>query len=134
MTEPICQSVKLPASPKSLFKTFLDTKLHTAMTGMPARVSAKAGGKWSAFGGMIWGRNLLIVPNKLIVQAWRSKHFKKSDPDSILVLTFSGNATSGRIDLVHVNVPAQDYKGVNEGWPKFYWGPWKKYLKNQTKK
>ena len=102
------------------------------MTGMPAKVSAKTGGKWSAFGSMIWGHNLLIVPNKLIVQAWRSKHFRKSDPDSILILTFSGRATSGRIDLVHVNVPAQDFKGVSEGWPKFYWKPWKKYLKSKT--
>ena len=129
MTSPIRQTVKLPASPQSLFKTFLDTKLHTAMTGMPAKTSPKPGAKWSAFGGMIWGHNLLIVPNKLIAQAWRSKHFKKSDPDSILVLTFSGNAKSSRIDLVHVNVPAQDYKGVSEGWPKFYWKPWKKYLR-----
>jgi len=131
MTDPIRKSVRLPASPQSLFKTFLDSKLHTAMTGMPAKTSPKPGAKWSAFGGAIWGRNLLIIPNKLIVQAWRSKHFGKSDPDSILILTFSGTAKSAHIDLVHVNVPTQDYKGVSEGWPKFYWSPWKEYLRRE---
>jgi len=29
---------------------------------------------------------------------------------------------------VHVGVPAYDHKGVREGWPKYYWKPWKKYL------
>jgi hypothetical protein len=27
-----------------------------------------------------------------------------------------------------VGVPAYDQKGVREGWPKYYWRPWKKYL------
>src|SRR5215467_16376626 len=129
MTPVIKQSVTLPASPSALFKTFLNAKLHTAMTGMPANISGKAGAKWRAFGGQIWGRNLLIVPNKLIVQSWRSKHFPKGDPDSILVLAFSGTEQLGRIDLVHVNVSRRDHKGVREGWPKFYWKPWRKYLK-----
>ena len=129
MTKPIRQSVILPASPNVLFKTLLNSRLHTSMTTMPANTSAKAGAKWRAFGGMIWGRNLLIIPNKLIVQAWRSKHFRKSDADSIVVLSFTAARYSTRIDLVHVNVPFQDYKGVSEGWPKFYWKPWKAYLR-----
>jgi activator of HSP90 ATPase len=131
MTDPIRQSVKLPASPQSLFKTFLDAKLHTAMTGMPAKTSSKVGAEWNAFGGAISGRNLLIVKDRLIVQSWRSTHFGKSDADSILILAFSGSAKSGRIDLVHVNVAARDHKGVREGWPKYYWKPWKEYLRRK---
>ena len=38
---------------------------------------------------MLSGKNLLIVPNRLIVQSSRGTHWKKSDPDSILVLEFS---------------------------------------------
>lgn len=101
------------------------------MTGAPAKTSAKARGKWSAWGGAIQGRNLLIVPGKMIVQAWRSSVFRKSEPDSILVLTFSKAKGGGRIDLVHVNVPSYDHKGVREGWPKYYWKPWKANLKRR---
>lgn len=39
-----------------------------------------------------------------------------------------GDALSGRIDLVHVNVPCHDYRGVNQGWKNYYWKPWRKYL------
>ncbi|HEV3220404.1 MAG TPA: SRPBCC domain-containing protein [Candidatus Acidoferrales bacterium] len=131
MTRAIQQSVVLRASPEELFHTFLDSKKHSAVTGAPAKASAKLGGKWNAWGGAISGRNLLIVPGRMIVQAWRSSVFKKSEPDSILVLTFGKVKGGGRIDLVHVNVPWYDHKGVREGWPTYYWKPWKAYLKRK---
>jgi activator of HSP90 ATPase len=131
MTPPIIQSVKLPAKPEELYQTIVDSKKHTAMTGMPARISNKVGAKWSAFGGSIYGRNLMLVPGKMIVQSWRSTYFKKSDSDSILVMTFSKVPGGARIDLVHVNVAAQDHKGVTNGWKQYYWDPWRAYLKKK---
>ena len=128
MTPTIQQSVVLPASPKELFDAFLDSKKHRAVTGGNAKISRKPGAKFTAWNGALSGRNLQIVPNRMIVQAWRSVHFKASDADSILVLKFSKAPGGGRIDLVHVNVPPQDHKGVKGGWPKYYWKPWKKYL------
>ena len=91
----------------------MDTAKHTAATGMPAKISGKVGGKWSAFGGMILGKNLVLIPNKMIVQAWRSSAWKKADPDSILVVTF-GKAPGGggaQVDLVHVGVPPYATRG-----------------------
>jgi uncharacterized protein YndB with AHSA1/START domain len=128
MTRAIQQSVILPAPPSELFRMFLDSKKHSLMTSAPAKISRRVGGKWSAHGGMIYGRNLLIVPNRMIVQAWRSAAFKKSDADSIMVVTFTKAVGGGRIDLVHSNVPKQDHLGVTKGWPAYYWKPWKEYL------
>lgn len=128
----IKQSIVLRSPAEDLFDMFLDSKRHTALTGgMPARTTPKNGGRFTAFGGQISGRNLLIVPRRMIVQAWRSSMWKASDPDSILILQFSKVAGGGRIDLTHVNVPAQDHKGVAEGWRKYYWKPWKAYLAGQ---
>ena len=128
MTKPIVQSVDLPSSPGALFNMFLDSKKHSAMTGAPAKLSRKVGGSFTAHGGALCGKNLVVVPGRMIVQAWRSVSFKKSDPDSILVLAFSKARKGGRIDLVHVNVPQHDHAGVNKGWPKYYWRPWRAYL------
>jgi len=128
VTSPIRQSVVLKASPEELFDTFLDSRKHSAMTGMPAKVSRRVGAAFTAFGGALRGRNLLIVPKRMIVQAWCSRQWRAGDPDSILVLCFSKACGGGRIDLVHVNVPAHDHKGVTKGWPKHYWAPWKRYL------
>lgn len=126
--KPIQQSVRLPAKAAALFRTFLDAKAHAAVVGSKVSISAREGAKWKAFDGMILGKNLRIVPGRLIVQAWRSSAWKKGDADSILVLAFTDTARGGRIDLTHVNVPAHDHRGVTEGWKKYYWRPWKKQL------
>jgi activator of HSP90 ATPase len=133
MTKAIQQSVEFRASPEQLFEIYLDSKNHSEATGAPARLSRKPGGKFTAWGGQLAGRNLLIIPKRMIVQAWRATHWKSSDPDSILVLTFSKSACGGRVDLVHANVPEHDHKGVTRGWPTYYWQPWKEYLKRKAK-
>ena len=43
--------------------------------------------------------------------------------------TFTKAPGGGRIDLVQVGVPPHDHRGVTQGWPKYYWKPWRAYLK-----
>jgi activator of HSP90 ATPase len=121
----IIQSVKFSFPPATLFEMYMDSAKHTAATGQPAKISRRAGGRFTAFGGALWGRNLLIIPNQMIVQAWRSTGWKRGDSDSILVLQFSKAPGGSQVDLVHVNVPVQDHQGVTKGWEKYYWTPWK---------
>src|SRR5258708_31953326 len=96
------------ATPAKLYELFMNSAKHTAATGMPAKISPKVGGKWSAFGGMILGKNLALVPNRVIVQAWRSSAWKKSGPDSVLVVRFHKTAERATPNLVPVGLPAHD--------------------------
>jgi activator of HSP90 ATPase len=134
MTKPIVQSATFKASPAELFVIFTDSKKHSAATGAKASVSAKAGAKWTAWDGMILGKNLVVIPGRMIVQAWRASHWKDSDLDSILIMNFSEAPAGGRVDLVHAGVPDHDHQGVTKGWPQYYWNPWKAYLKAQAEK
>ena len=129
MPKTIQQSVTLPASAESLYDMYLDYKIHGAFTGSPATIDSKPGSEFRAFGDMLSGRVLYTVPKRLIVQSWRAKHWNPEDLDSILVLTFWPEGNSGRIELVQVNVADHDVQGVNEGWGKYYWTPWREYLK-----
>ncbi len=128
----IQQTVEFPATPARLFEIYMDSRKHTEATGAKATVSRKVGGKFTAFDGMLAGRNLIVIPSHLIVQAWRATHWKKADPDSILILKFSKTKAGGRIELVHVNVPDHDHLGVKKGWPHYYWKPWRAYLKEKA--
>jgi hypothetical protein len=49
---------------------------------------------------------------------------------STLFLSFTSDGDEGRIDLVHLDVPDQDYDGVDQGWEQYYWTPWRAYLAN----
>jgi activator of HSP90 ATPase len=133
VTPTISQRVKFSASAETLFEMYMDSKKHAASTGAPAKLSRKVGGTWSAHGGSIGGKNLLIVPDKQIVQAWRARFWKKGEL-SILIMTFEKAAGGAIVALVHVGVPQHDQKGVRNGWPKYYWKPWRKYLGKEKKK
>jgi activator of HSP90 ATPase len=123
------------ATPAQLYEFFIDSKKHSAATGMPAKISRKVGGKWSAFGGMILGKTLALVPNRMIVQAWRSSQWKRADPDSILVVRFEESASGGAtVAVTHVGVPEYDHDGVTLGWVKYYWDPWRAYLASRKGK
>lgn len=134
MAQLIRQQIRLPASPERLYGMYHNSKTHAAITRHKVVISRKVGGKFSAFNGMLVGRNLMTTPHHMIVQAWRAKDWKKSDPDSILILTFQKAPGGAEIHLVHVNVPTHDYKGVTEGWNNYYWKPWKAYLKRTARK
>jgi activator of HSP90 ATPase len=107
---------------------YLDPKEHAAFTGSPVKIAARVGADFRAFGGALSGRVLQVIPNRLIVQSWRSTQFSKRDIDSTLVLTFWQLKSGARIELTHVNVADSDFAGVAEGWSKYYWIPWRAYL------
>jgi activator of HSP90 ATPase len=133
MAKTITQSVSFPASPKTLYRMFLSSKEHgAACGGAQARIVPRVGGTFSIWDGQLTGRTLLLKPGRMIVQAWRSTGFKPTDPDSILILTFDGDAKRGTLSMVHANVPDHDAEGVRSGWPSYYWRPWKSYLEAQA--
>ena len=131
MARTISIAALLPASAAELYAMYVDGKTHSAITGAPAVVAARAGSPFSAFGGMLRGTMLHVVPGKLIVQSWRSSGWKKSDADSTLVIAFVAQGKKTRVELTHVNVPDDDFGGVSNGWEQYYFAPWREYLANR---
>ena len=128
MSHAVTLAVDLPAKPERLYDMYLDSKRHAAFTGAPVKIGARTGARFEAFGGAISGTILQMVPKRLIVQSWRSTNFGKRDVDSTLILRFLPHDKGGRIELTHVNVAERDFGGVSEGWHKYYFVPWRKYL------
>lgn len=134
MAKTIQQSVKFSASPERLFTIYVNSKQHGAATHSTASVSRKVGGKFTAFNEALVGKMLAIVPNRMIVQSWRGSDWKKSEPDSILILTFSKASRGARLGLVHANIPDRHYAGIRRGWTKYYWNPWRAYLRKAKRR
>jgi len=134
MPRTVTMAINLPASPARLYRMYLDPKRHGAFTGAPVKVAAQAGATFEAFSGALTGTILQVIPNRLIVQSWRSTNFGRRDIDSTLILSFWPDKGGGRIDLTHVNVADSDFAGVSEGWSKYYWMPWREYLARPKKR
>ena len=124
----IRQSVVLPAPAEKLFEMYINPSTHQEITGASVDIGDKRGSEFKAFDGALTGTILEVIKSRLIIKSWRSVNFKAEDPDSTLILSFTSEGDEGRIDLVHLDVPDQDYDGVNQGWEKYYWTPWRAYL------
>jgi uncharacterized protein YndB with AHSA1/START domain len=131
MSKTLSLAFDLPAPPARLYRMYLNPRQHAAMTGAPVKIAARAGARFIAFGGALSGTILQLVPNRLIVQSWRSTHFGKRDIDSTLILAFLPHGKGGRIELTHANVAERDFGDVAEGWWKYYFVPWWAYLTGQ---
>jgi len=132
MPRTLIMAAALPARPDKLFAMYLDAASHAAFTGLPVTLEAGAGGVFRAFDGMLSGKILHIEPKTVIVQTWRSANWPLTDIDSVLTLSFWPAPDGARIELVHVNVPEEDFAGVSQGWEKYYWTPWRAYLTTQN--
>lgn len=125
----IVQNIKFKAAPKELYEMYMDSKKHSVLTGgAKALLSRKVGGSFSAHGGYCKGKNLALIPGKMIVQTWRASNWSKSDMDSIFILAFEKAAGGTEMTMVHANVPDKEAKHLTQGWHDHYWNHWKKHL------
>ncbi len=132
MRSVIFQTFVLPASAETLYDMYLNAEEHAAFTGAPAKICPEPGSAFEAFGGLLLGTVLQVIKPRLIVQSWRSVNFADDDPDSTLILTFTPEEDGdGRVDLLHLDVPENDFQGVSGGWESRYFTPWLSYLQNK---
>ena len=69
------QEIDFNVGAAKVYETLLDSKQFGTATGMSAEIDPKAGGAFKTFGGLIEGRNVELVSNVRIVQAWRPGHW-----------------------------------------------------------
>lgn len=119
--------VVVKAAPERIYELLLNAKQFAALTGAPAQIDPQAGGAFSMFGGLIVGRNIELVPNQRIVQAWRPAAW---DPGIYSLVKFQftpGNAAT-TIVLDHSSFPEGDFDHLEWGWNAHYWAPLQKYF------
>jgi activator of HSP90 ATPase len=132
MSNSIRQEVNIKASPTRVYDTLLDAKRFSAFTGAPAEIDPKSGGAFSCFGGIITGRNIELLPDQRIVQAWRVAVWPEG-LYSIVKFELQPQGPETRLVLDHVGFPEEMRAHLNGeeadgGWHRRYWEPLKKYL------
>jgi activator of HSP90 ATPase len=121
------QEVDMKASPQKIYEILLDSKEFAAFTGMPAEISRDPGGAFSMFGGMIVGRNVELVADQLIVQAWRPASWNPG-VYSIVRFELKGDSSQTKLILDHTGFPEGNFAHLDSGWYARYWNPLKKFL------
>jgi activator of HSP90 ATPase len=133
--ESIHHEVQFKASPERLYSTLTDAKefqnvvlLSDAVkTGMvknpqPAQISAVPGGEFAVFGGYIAGRQIELVPNVRIVQAWRTGAWGLG-MYSIARFALAPQGSGTLLTFDHTGFPKGEAEHLAQGWRTNYWQP-----------
>jgi activator of HSP90 ATPase len=124
----------IAAKPEEIYRAWLSSEGHTAMTGSPAVVEGQAGGEFSAWDGYIFGRTLALTPNRRIVQTWRTSEFPDDASDSRLDVDLEEVGGGTKITLKHSNLPANQVDSYRQGWEDFYFVPMREYFRSKIPK
>ena len=138
--ESIHQGTVFKASRKRVYEALTDTKQFNKVTllsaamqsGMPlgaapTEISREVGGAFSVFAGHIVGRQVELVPNERIVQAWRVVDW---DPGVYSIAKFElvEQGSSTKIVLDHGGFPKGQAEHLAAGWKANYWEPLERFL------
>jgi activator of HSP90 ATPase len=135
----IHQEPVFKASRSRVYEAILDAKqfdkvieLSGVMQSMhlnnkPAEINREPGGAFALFGGYITGRQVELIPNQRIVQAWRAGSWP-AGIYSIAKFELVEQGSDTRIVFDHTGFPKGEAESLASGWKAHYWEPMQKLL------
>lgn len=119
-------------TPETLYKAWLSSEGHTAITGAEAQCEPTEGAAFTAWGGYIQGTNLTLSKPHHIIQSWRTLDFPEDAEDSRVEIVFSAMDVGTKVHIVHTQIPAGQGKKYEEGWVTHYIEPISTYYALQS--
>jgi uncharacterized protein YndB with AHSA1/START domain len=128
------------ASRKRVYEALTDAKQFHKVTQLSAAVKSgmasgtapteivnAPGGAFSFFGGYISGRNIELVPNERLIQAWRAGNWPPGIY-SIAKFDLVEQGSDTKLVFDHTGFPKGEAEHLVEGWKTNYWQPLSKFL------
>ena len=116
------------SSPATVYRAFLSSKEHAEFTGSEAKCSARVGGRFTAWGEYIPGKNVKLFKDKMIVQEWKTSEWPEGYKPSILKISLKKEGEGTRVSMIQSQVPASQVDQYDKGWYESYWEPLKQYF------
>ena len=123
----IHQEIDFTATPQQLYEALLDSKQFTEFSGRQAEINREVGGAFFLFKGHIIGRNVELVPNQRIVQAWRVVTWPEG-AYSIVRFELKPQGSGTHLVFDHIGFPEDLHDHLAAGWEENYWSLLKKYF------
>jgi activator of HSP90 ATPase len=95
------------ANPLDVYEGHVGPKKHAAFTGSPATGTPKAGTKFTAWDGYIFGKYLQLEKGKRILHEWKMTEPPEGYPPSLIELTLRPKGKKTELTMVHSKAPAE---------------------------
>ncbi|OGH05214.1 MAG: hypothetical protein A2W22_01170 [Candidatus Levybacteria bacterium RBG_16_35_11] len=123
------KSYLINTSPFKIWKGLTIPKEIEKWTGSPAVMDEREGTNFKLWDGDIFGKNKEMIKNKKIVQEWYSGNW---DKPSIVTLLINNKDGKSEVELIHDDIPDNDFESINQGWDDYYFNPLKEYLERSA--
>ncbi len=114
--------------PQKLYQTWLSSLLHSEMIGSESEIDPVVGGSFKIWDNYISGTTIELVPDKKIVQKWRTTEFADDDKDSLLELNLEEIDGCTKLTLRHSDIPDGQSRDYKQGWLEYYFDQMKEYF------
>ena len=105
----------------------MNASMKMSLGKAPTAIDAQPGGAFSFFGGYVTGRNVELVPDARIVQAWRAGSWDEG-LYSIAHFVLEERGATTRLVFDHAGFPNAETAHLAQGWHENYWQPLAKVL------
>ncbi|MCQ2227416.1 MAG: SRPBCC domain-containing protein [Bacteroidales bacterium] len=121
--------MKINALPEEVYDALTKPFAIELWSGAPAVMSTEPGSEFELWEGDICGRNISFVENRKIEQEW---YFGDQEEQSIVVFNIYPNGTQkSDLQIIHTNIPDEDYDDIVDGWKNVYLDPLKHFLEDE---
>jgi activator of HSP90 ATPase len=128
MSNTIHQEIVFKATPAQVYEALTNAEQFSKVTGDPSiAINAEEGGAISCFGGYVVGRNVELVPNQRIVQAWRASVWE-AGVYSIAKFELKEQGSETLLVFDHTGFPEGQEEHLAAGWHEHYWNPLQKFF------
>jgi uncharacterized protein YndB with AHSA1/START domain len=107
----------LPAEPEEVYLALTTENAIQLWTGEEATMSTEPGSEFSMWEGSITGKNIEFEENSKIVQQW---YFGEQQEPSIVTIKLHPDKKGTSLELLHTNIPDEDFEDIIEGWDHVY--------------
>lgn len=114
----------IPAQPEEIYLALTNPATLQLWTGEPAEMSTEPGSEFSLWEESIIGKNLEFETNKKIVQQW---YFGDQEPPSIVTIKLHPHKQGTSVELLHTNIPDEDFDEIVAGWNSNYFSSLKEF-------
>ena len=118
----------IPVAPTTLYFAWIDSEHHSSMTGDPAKLEPVVGAKYSAVGGYVTGKLVILDLGRRIVMSWRTADFPRDAADSRVEVHFETLGPSTRILILHTEIPEGQSEKYKALWNEKYISPMRAYF------
>lgn len=133
-TASIEQTVQFSAPPAVVYKTIMDSALHSEFTQSESIIGENVGDTYSAYDGYIEGTILELKKDELIRKSWMA--YEDGWPEghfSEVVFKLKATPNGTQLEFKHDGVPKEKLESFRSGWIEHYWEPMEKIFGQKTR-